>query len=130
MEKILILEWGLNYVFTYKRPHKFKESTLKLFLDGVCRILSGLVEHMLEKSPLTHSFTCLVGAIRPNITAIKSNRGSCEAKMAKLLLKLVSQERIGVKRTTNNSHFFCEGRSYFSKEIGQPLCSSIYVSSV
>ena len=85
------------YVFTYKRSSKFKESTLKSFLDGVRRIVSGLVEHMLEKSLLTHSFTCLVGAVSPNIIAIKSNRISCEAKMAKLLLKLVREERISVK---------------------------------
>ena len=80
------------YVSTYKRSPKFKESTLKLVLDGIRRTLSGLVEHMIEKSPLTHSFTRLAGAVSPNIIASKSNRGSCKAKMAKLLLKLVSQE--------------------------------------
>ena len=85
------------YVSTYKRSSKFKESTLKSFLDSVHRTLSGLVEHMLEKSPLTHSFTRLTDAISPNIIAIKSNRSSCEVKMAKLLLKLVIQERIRVK---------------------------------
>ena len=66
----MILEWGLN-VSTYKRSSKFKESTLKSFFDGVRRTLSKLVEHMLEKSPLTHSFTCLAGAISLNIIAIK-----------------------------------------------------------
>ena len=45
---------------------------------------------MLEKSPLTHSFTRLAGAVSPNIIAIKSSGVSCETKMAKLLLKLVS----------------------------------------
>ena len=37
------------YVSTYKRSPKFKESTLKSFLDGVCRTLSGLVEHDTRK---------------------------------------------------------------------------------
>ena len=46
---------------------------------------------------LKHSFTRLAGAISPNIIAIKSNRGSWEAKMTKLMLKLVRQERISVK---------------------------------
>ena len=46
-------------------------------MDGVHRTLSGLVEHMLEKSPLTYSFTRLVGAISPNVIAIKSNGGLC-----------------------------------------------------
>ena len=68
LEKILILEW---------RSLKFKEITLKSFLDGVHRTLSGLVEHMREKSPLTYSFTRLVGAKIPNIIAIKSNGGLC-----------------------------------------------------
>ena len=85
------------YFSTYKRSPKFKESTLKSFLDGLSRTLSGLVEHILEKSPLAHSFTRLTGTINPNIIVIKSNRGSCEAKRAKLLLKLRSQERISVK---------------------------------
>ena len=54
---------------------------------------------ILEKSPspLTNSFTRLAGVISVNIIATKSNRGSCEVKMVKLLLKLVSQERISVK---------------------------------
>ena len=69
---------AILYVSTYKRSLKFKESILKSFLDGVRRTLSGLVEHMLEKSPLTHSFTRLVGEINPNIIAIKSKRASCE----------------------------------------------------
>ena len=98
------------YVSTYKRSSKFKESTLKSFLDGVCRTLSKLVEHMPEKSPLTHSFTCLAGAISLNSIAIKSNRGSCEAKMTKLLLKLVSQERISLKEGD-------EAKEQFSKVI-------------
>ena len=80
----MISEWGLNYVSTCKSSPKIKESTLKSFLDGVSRILSGLVEHN------TFLHTHLAGAISPNINVIKSNRGSCEAKMAKLLLKLVS----------------------------------------
>ena len=50
---------------------------------------------MLEKSPLIHFFHA--GAVSTSIIAIKSNRGSCEAKMAKLLLKLYSQELISVK---------------------------------
>ena len=69
---------AILYVSTYKRSLKFKESILKSFLDGVRRTLSGLVEHMLEKSPLTYSFTRLVGEINPNIIAIKSKRASCE----------------------------------------------------
>ena len=52
---------------------------------------------MLKESPLTHFFTRLAGAISPNIIAINSNRGSCEAKMTKLLLKLVNKERISIK---------------------------------
>ena len=98
------------YVSTYKRSPRFKESTLKSFLDVVRRTLSGLVEHMLEKSPLTHTFTRLAGAVSPNIIAIKSNSGSCEAKMAKLLLKLVSQERVSVKEGD-------EAKEQFSKVI-------------
>ena len=74
------------YVFTYKRSRKFKESTLKPFLDGVCRTLSGLVEHMPEKSPWTHSFTCLADAISPNIIAIKSN-GFMWSKYDKTIVK-------------------------------------------
>ena len=85
------------YLSTYKRSPKFIESFSKSFLGDIRRTLSGLVEQMLEKSLLTHSFTRLAGAISPNITSIKSNSGSCEAKMAKLLLKLVNQERISVK---------------------------------
>ena len=112
------------YVSTYKSSSKFKESTLKSFLDGVRRTLSGLVEHMLEKSPLPHCFTGLAGAISPNIIAIKSNRGSCEAKMAKLLLKLVTQEKITVKEGAEAKEQFskvindlatAEGESYFNK---------------
>ena len=98
------------YVSTYKRSPKFKESTLNSFLDSVRRTLSGFVEHMLEKSPLTNSFTRFAGAISPNITTIKSNMGSCEAKMAKLLLKLVSQERVSVKEGD-------EAKEQFSKVI-------------
>ena len=62
----------------------------KIIFGCVCKTLSGLVEHMLEKSPLTHSFTHLAGAVSPNIIAIKSSGVSCETKMAKLLLKFVS----------------------------------------
>ena len=65
---------------------------------------------MLEKSPLTHSFTRLTGGISPNIIAVKSNRGSCETKMAKLLLKFVSQERTSVKEGD-------EAKEQFSKVI-------------
>ena len=85
------------YLSTYKRSPKFIESFSKSFLGDIRRPLSGLGEHMLEKSPLTHSFTRLAGAISPNIMSIKSNSRSCEAEMAKLLLKLVNQERISVK---------------------------------
>ena len=79
-------------------------------MDSVRRTLSGFVEHMLGKSTLTHSFTRSAGAISPNIIAIKSNMGSCEAKMAKLLLKLVSQERVSVKEGD-------EAKEQFSKVI-------------
>ena len=44
------------YVSTYKRSPKFKESTLKSFLDGVRRTLSGLVEHMLENVSINTFF--------------------------------------------------------------------------
>ena len=72
--------------------------------------MSRQVEHMLEKSPLTHSFPRLAVTISLSITAIKSNRGSFEAKMVKLLLRLVSQERIGVKETV-------EAKKQFSKVV-------------
>ena len=65
---------------------------------------------MLEKFQLTRSFTRLAGAISPNIITFKSSRGSCEAKMAKLLLKFVIQERISVKEGD-------EAKEQFSKVI-------------
>ena len=54
---------------------------------------------VLEKSRLTHSFTLLASAISASFIAIKSSRCSCEAKMVKLLFKLIAkiQERISVK---------------------------------
>ena len=97
-------------VSTYKISPKFKESTLKLFLDGVCKTFSRLVEHMLEKFQLTRFFTRLAGAISPNIITFKSSRGSCKAKITKLLLKFVIQERIGVKEGD-------EAKEQFSKVI-------------
>ena len=47
-----------------------------------------------EKSTLTHSFTCLAGAIGPNIIAMKSSSGSYEAKMTWLMFEFVSHGRI------------------------------------
>ena len=85
------------YVSTYKRSLKFKESFLLSFLDGLRRNLSRLVERMLNKSRLTHSFISLAGAISLNIIAIKYNRFSFEENMAKLSLKLPSQEKNSVK---------------------------------
>ena len=74
------------YFSTYKRSPKFKESTLKSFLDGLSRTLSGLVEHMLGKSPLAHFFTRLTGAINLNIIVIKSN-GFVWSKESKTIVK-------------------------------------------
>ena len=76
---------------------KYHPNSKKALWDGVCKTFSRLVEHMLEKFQLTRSFTRLAGAISPNIITFKSSRGSCKAKMAKLLLKFVIQERISVK---------------------------------
>ena len=74
------------YFSTYKRSPKFKESTLKSFLDGLSRTLSGLVEYMLGKSPLAHFFTRLTGAINLNIIVIKSN-GFVWSKESKTIVK-------------------------------------------
>ena len=97
---------NIYIVSTDKGSAKFKENTLKSFLDGVRRTLLRQVEHVLEKSPLTHYFPRLAGAINLSITEIKSNRDSCEAKMAKLLLKPVSQERISVKESVETKKQF------------------------
>ena len=43
-ENIYIRMGAKLYVSTYKRSPKVKESTLKSFLDGLPRTLSGLVE--------------------------------------------------------------------------------------
>ena len=97
---------NIYIVSTDKGSPKFKENTLKSFLDGVRRTLLRQVEHVLEKSPLTHYFPRLAGAINLSITEIKTNRDSCEAKMAKLLLKPVSQERISVKESVETKKQF------------------------
>ena len=62
------------YLSTYNRSPKFKEHSLKSFLDGLHQTLSRLVEHMLVKSLLTHSFTLLAAAINPNVILIKGNK--------------------------------------------------------
>ena len=75
------------YFSIYKRSPRFKENTLKSSLEGVHRTLSGLSEHMLEKSPLIHFFTCLAGAVSTSIIAIKSN-GFMWSKNGKTIVKI------------------------------------------
>ena len=69
---------------------------------------------MLENFSLTNSLAHLAGAISPNIIAINCNRGSCEAKMAKLLLKYVSQGRIGVTETDEAKDQFSKVTNYLA----------------
>ena len=63
----------------------FKEST---FYKGVCMFLSGVLMHMMHKSPIKLLITRCANSLDPTILVKADEQESCKVKFAKLVEKL------------------------------------------
>ena len=84
------------HVQSYRSSKKFNVDILNKFYKECGTFFSGLVSHMLEKSPLRHQIIRCASCFDPRSFAVRDKQESCLLKFTVLVEKLASVGRISV----------------------------------
>ena len=81
----------------FKKSSQFKQSLLTDFYRDVQVLLSSLLSHMMEKSPLKYVFARNTTSLNPTFLVRKDKKEICMLMFLRLCEKLVSTQRLSVK---------------------------------